>query len=210
MTGNEIPGRPSLGSWLSYGLGSENKDLPAFVVMTPRSWTAGNGQALFTALWGSGFLPSKYQRRRPARQRRPGPVPVEPARRRRSDDRRAMLDALGRAQPAATSTQFGDPETQTRIAQYEMAFRMQTQRAGADRPVASEPQATLDLYGPDVHEARHVRRTAACWPAGWSSAASVRADLPPRLGPARQPARATCRNQCKDIDQADRRACSTT
>ncbi len=122
MTGSEVPGKPSLGSWLSYGLGSESQNLPAFVVFTP---TVKNpSQALFTRMWTSGFLPSKYDgvKLRSAGdpvlyvKNPPGVLP---------GDRRAMLDALGQLNRRAFE-RFGDPDTQTRIAQYEMAFRMQT------------------------------------------------------------------------------------
>ena len=122
MTGSEVPGRPSLGSWLSYGLGSESQNLPAFVVFTP---TVKNpSQALFSRMWTSGFLPSKYDGVKLRSAGDPvlyvkNPPGVS------SDDRRTMLDALGQLNEKSFE-RFGDPETQTRIAQYEMAFRMQS------------------------------------------------------------------------------------
>ena len=96
MTGSEVPGKPSIGSWLSYGLGSESNDLPAFVVFTPDvSPRPGHAQALFTRMWGSGFLPTALQRRGAARRRRSGPLPARTPPASTTDDRRAMLDALG-------------------------------------------------------------------------------------------------------------------
>src|SRR4051812_29415364 len=121
-TGHQLPGRPSLGAWLSYGLGTQNQNLPAFVVMTP-SWTGRKeAQALFNRLWGSGFLPSKHQgvALRPTGEPilfLDNPPGVDPATRRR------MLDGLARLNQHQFDA-VADPETQTRIAQYEMAFRM--------------------------------------------------------------------------------------
>jgi hypothetical protein len=154
MTGSEIPGKPSIGSWLSYGLGSESDDLPSFVVLTPKS---AGGQALFTRMWSSGFLPSRHTgvALRAAGdpvlyiQNPPGVTPT---------DRRLMLDALN-AINTGTHQQLGDPETLTRTAQYEMAFRMQ-----ASVPelvdLSKETDATLSLYGPEVKEPGSFAHTA--------------------------------------------------
>ena len=144
-TGVQQPGKPSMGAWLSYGLGSENENLPAFVVMITKG--RGQSQALFARLWGSGFLPSRHQ----GVQLRASGDPVlyltNPAGLDR-DARREQLDVLG-ALNRDTADRFGDPETQARIAQYEMAFRMQT--AVPDLiDLKSEPENVLDLYGPDV------------------------------------------------------------
>src|SRR5262249_31458544 len=137
----------SIGSWLSYGLGSENGDLPSFVVFTPAWPKTGNGQALFTRMWSSGFLPTRHNgvalrgKGDPVLylQDPPGVTRAHPP---------TMPHALGRLN-RRQHDRFGDPETQTRIAQYEMAFRMQ-----ASVPelvdIASEPRHVLDLYGPDV------------------------------------------------------------
>jgi hypothetical protein len=145
-TGSQIPGRPSLGAWLSYGLGSENEDLPAFVVMTP-SWTRGNDQALYQRLWGSGFLPARHQGVSLRAAGDPvlylnNPPGVDPATRRR------MLDSLGRLNQRTFDT-VGDPETQARISQYEMAFRMQASVPDLMN-VSDESPRTLGLYGPEV------------------------------------------------------------
>src|SRR5215468_2007964 len=124
LTGNQVPGKPSIGAWLSYGLGSEAENLPAFVVMTPRWSAKRDAQALYQRLWGSGFLPSKHQGVALRAKGDPvlyinNPPGVDPT------VRRTMLDGLAKLN-ATTLQNSGDPEIQTRIAQYEMAFRMQT------------------------------------------------------------------------------------
>ncbi|MFM7520388.1 MAG: DUF1501 domain-containing protein [Planctomycetota bacterium] len=148
MTGSEIPGKASLGSWLAYGLGSENDDLPAFVVFTPLP-DINPSQALFTRMWSSGFLPTRYSgvalrgSGDPVLYL-PNPDGVTGA------DRRTMLDGLGRLNERAFA-RYRDPEIQTRIAQYEMAFRMQSSVPELT-DVAGESAATLALYGDDVRK----------------------------------------------------------
>ncbi|MCB1093703.1 MAG: DUF1501 domain-containing protein, partial [Verrucomicrobiae bacterium] len=138
QTGSQVPGRPSLGAWLSYGLGSENENLPAFVVLNS-TWSAKrDAQALFSRLWGSGFLPSKHQGVALRSKGDPvlylsNPAGVSP------DIRRAMLDGV-QALNQRHFDEVGDPETHARITQYEMAFRMQT----------SVPELT-DLSGEPEH-----------------------------------------------------------
>jgi Protein of unknown function (DUF1501) len=147
MTGSEIPGKASLGSWLSYGLGSESDDLPAFVVFTPKFPDDSNGQALFSRMWGSGFLPTRFNG---VALRGAGdpvlflPNPDGVTR----EDRRVMLDALDQLNHG-TWNAYGDPETKTRIAQYEMAFRMQASVPELT-DIGHESPATLEMYGPDV------------------------------------------------------------
>jgi len=149
MTGSEVPGKPSLGSWLSYGLGSESNDLPAFVVFTPSFPKESQAQALFTRMWSSGFLPTKYDG--VALRGTGDPVLyVKNPPGVTQDDRRTMLDALGLLNERNFS-RFGDPETQTRIAQYEMAFRMQTSVPELT-DLAGESRSTLEMYGPDVEK----------------------------------------------------------
>lgn len=147
MTGSEVPGKPSLGSWLSYGLGSESNDLPAFVVFTPTFPKESQAQALFTRMWSSGFLPSKYDGVALRGAGDPVLYVKNPPGIDRSD-RRAMLDALGQLNQK-NYERLADPETLTRIAQYEMAFRMQ-----ASVPelvdLSGESKSTLEMYGPDV------------------------------------------------------------
>ena len=143
-TGTQQLGRPSFGSWLSYGLGSPNQNLPAYVTMI----SVGNspGQALFSRLWGSGFLPSQHQ----GVQFRSGSDPVLYLSNPPGIDRnlrRKMLDGLAKLNEEDFKLS-GDPEAETRIAQYEMAYRMQTSVPEL-MDVSSEPQSTFDLYGPD-------------------------------------------------------------
>jgi hypothetical protein len=145
QTGFQLAGRPSIGSWLSYGLGSENKDLPAFVVMTSRGGKLGD-QPLADRLWGSGFLPTRYQ----GVKFRPGADPVlflsnPPGF--DSKDRRRFLDDLQELNQAKLE-QTGDPETATRISQYEMAFRMQSSVPELTN-LSTEPESTFEMYGPD-------------------------------------------------------------
>ena len=147
QTGHQLPGRPSFGSWLSYGLGTENRDLPGFVVLISRGSAVSPADPLYARLWGSGFLPSNHQG---VSFRSSGdPVlylsnPDGIA----GDDRRRMLQTLGnlnRMQYADTL----DPEIQTRIAQYEMAYRMQTSVPELT-DFSGESAETLDLYGDAV------------------------------------------------------------
>ncbi|MSR66396.1 MAG: DUF1501 domain-containing protein [Pedosphaera sp.] len=145
MTGTEVPGKPGLGSWLSYGLGSVNADLPSFVVLTP--FVANPSQALFTRMWSSGFLSSKHSGVVLRDKGDPvlyikNPPGVDSA------TRREMLDGLNQLNEL-NHQRLGDPETQARIAQYEMAFRMQTSVPDlAD--ISKESKATLEMYGPEV------------------------------------------------------------
>lgn len=147
LTGNMVPGKPSIGAWLSYGLGSESENLPAFVVMTPRWSAKRDAQALYQRLWGSGFLPSRHQ----GVALRPKGDPVlfltnPPGV--NAESRRSMLDGLAKLNQARYEV-CGDPEIQTRISQYEMAFRMQTSIPDLT-DISQEPQSVLDLYGPEV------------------------------------------------------------
>jgi hypothetical protein len=142
QTGSQIAGRPSFGAWVSYGLGSENEDLPTFVAMT-----SGEGdQPIYDRLWGSGFLPTRHQGVKFRRSNDPvlflsNPPGID------SQLRREMLDDLAQLNGLALE-QKGDQEIATRIAQYELAFRMQ-----ASVPdlvdISQEPQAVLEMYGPD-------------------------------------------------------------
>jgi len=147
QTGNQIPGKPSLGSWLSYGLGSECDNLPSFVVMTP-SWSAKrDAQALYQRLWSAGFLPTKHAGVSLRAKGDPvlyinDPPGVD------RETRRDMLDTLAELN-AAEHKIIGDPEIHTRIAQYEMAFRMQASIPDLTN-IAGETKATLDFYGPEA------------------------------------------------------------
>ena len=149
QTGSQIAGRPSIGAWASYGLGSENADLPAFVAMTSRGSGLKNGQPLYDRLWGSGFLPTTHQ----GVKFRSADDPVlylnNPPGVSRSI-KRAMLDDLAELNRKRLDV-VGDPEIATRIAQYELAFRMQASIPELT-DFSGEPQHVLDLYGPDVRK----------------------------------------------------------
>ncbi|NBW97058.1 MAG: DUF1501 domain-containing protein [Planctomycetia bacterium] len=148
LTGAQVPGRPSMGAWMSYGLGCETEDLPAFVVMTSSDKAKTCGQLFFDYYWGSGFLPSRFQGVKFRNTGEPVPYLTNPAGVSR-ESRRLLLDDLA-AMNAAHLADYGDPEIDTRIAQYEMAYRMQ---ASVPELVdfSDEPKHVLDRYGPDVH-----------------------------------------------------------
>jgi hypothetical protein len=198
QTGSQIAGRPCFGSWISYGLGSENKDLPAFVVLISR----GNGrrfdQPLYDRLWGSGFLPTRYQGVKFRSGGDPvlylsNPEGVSP------EVRRSMLDDIA-ALNESNRKDFHDPEIATRIAQYEMAFRMQSSVPELT-DLSKEPASTFALYGPDARTpgtyaancilARRMAergvRFIQLYHMGWDHHESVPRQLPP---------------QCLDADQA--------
>ncbi len=144
QTGSQIAGRPSLGAWLSYGLGSDSQDLPAFVVLV----TAGQGdQPLYDRLWGSGFLAAKHQGVRLRAGKEPVLYLSNPDGICRSG-RRAMLDRLGQLDQLQQEREL-DPAIESRIAQYELAYRMQMS-VPAIADFSDETAETMELYGPDV------------------------------------------------------------
>ncbi|NND95957.1 MAG: DUF1501 domain-containing protein [Pirellulaceae bacterium] len=148
QTGSQLAGRPSIGSWISYGLGSENEDLPAYIVLTSFGSGRPNDQPLYDRLWGSGFIPSKHQG---VKFRNTGDAVLYLSNPKgvTTDLRRSTLDRLSALNSQRLAT-VGDPEIQARIAQYEMAFRMQSSVPDLLN-IADEPQHVLDAYGPDVH-----------------------------------------------------------
>src|SRR5687767_14163914 len=197
-TGNQLPGKASLGSWLSYGLGTMNANRPSFVVMTPKWSSKADAQAIYNRLWGSGYLPTKHQGVALRSQGDPvlflsNPPGVDASMRRRTLDRLSRFNQR-------TLAEIGDPETQTRIDQYEMAFRMQTSVPELT-DLADEPQHILDMYGPDVTKpgtfaascllARRLAerdvRFVQIFHRGWDQHGNIAGDLP---------------LQCKDVDQA--------
>lgn len=147
MTGSQVPGRPSMGAWLSYGLGSETDNLPTFVVMTSSDKQKTCGQLFFDYYWGSGFIPSRYQGVRfrntgdlvPYLNNPPGVS---------QNARRSLLDDISEINNQHLAD-YGDPEIDTRISQYEMAFKMQTSVPDLV-DFSNESQSTLDRYGPDA------------------------------------------------------------
>ena len=147
QTGHQIAGRPSIGSWVAYGLGSENKDLPSFVVLISQGSSSSGDQPLADRLWGSGFIPTRYQGVKFRAAADPvlylsNPEGLAPAGRRRFLDDLAQLNEQH-------YQDFGDPEISTRVAQYEMAYRMQTSVPELT-DLSKESEKTLELYGPDV------------------------------------------------------------
>ena len=147
QTGSQQGGRPSIGAWLSYGLGSENDNLPAFIVLLSRA--REGDQPLYSGLWGSGFLPSQHQ----GVQFRGGKDPVlylsDPDGLPRGS-RRRMLDTL-RALEEQQHARVMDPEINARVAQYEMAYRMQTAVPDA-MDLGDEPDSVVEMYGPDARK----------------------------------------------------------
>ena len=150
-TGSQIPGKASLGSWLSYGLGSLNRNLPDFMVLNSAFWTGGTGnvQALYSRLWGSGFLPSKHQG--VSLQPEGDPVLFLSNPQGVSREVRGQMLDLVTALNQEHLKELGDPEIQTTIAQQEMAFRMQASVPELT-DMSQEPEHVLTMYGPEVHK----------------------------------------------------------
>jgi hypothetical protein len=197
QTGAQLAGRPSIGAWLSYGLGSENSDLPAFVAMVSRG-SGPPGQPLYDRLWGSGFLPSKYQG---IKFRSVGDPVLHLSNPPGVADliRRRVLDDLTRLNTIKHEV-VGDPEIATRITQYELAYRMQTSVPELT-DVSDEPDHVFELYGPEARQrgtyaancllARRLIergvRFVQLFHRGWDQ----HLKLPTMIA-----------NQCKDTDQA--------
>ncbi|MEX2580550.1 MAG: DUF1501 domain-containing protein [Verrucomicrobiales bacterium] len=198
QTGSQIPGQPSLGAWLSYGLGSENENLPAFVVLNS-TWSAKrDAQALYQRLWGAGLLPSKHQGVALRSQGDPVLYLSDPKGVNRNV-RRTMLDGLNELN-RQHHEDVGDPEIHARIAQYEMAFRMQTSVPELT-DLSDEPQYILDMYGPDVTQpgtfayncllsrrmAERGVRFTQIFHRGWDQHGNLTGDLPLQCGDVDQP-----------------------
>jgi hypothetical protein len=147
LTGAEIPGRPSMGAWATYGLGSETEDFPGFVVMTSRDKEASCGQIFYDFYWASGFLPTRFQGVKFRGSGDPVLYLSNPDGVSR-EIRRGLLDDLAQLNELKYQ-EFGDPEIVTRIAQYEMAYRMQASVPELT-DFTTEPKNILDMYGPDV------------------------------------------------------------
>lgn len=198
QTGSQQPGRPSIGSWLSYGLGSLNHDLPTFSVLLSRGTGRPFSQPLYSRLWGNGFLSSLHQ----GVQFRSGKDPVlylkDPEGMSRQD-RRKMLDHISELNHKQEE-EFGDPEINSRIAQYEMAYRMQTSVPGT-MDIDDEPEHIIQMYGansmvPGTYAANCLLarrlierdvRFVQLYHMGWDQ----HADLPTQIA-----------GQAKDVDQA--------
>jgi len=144
QTGAQVGNRPSMGAWLSYGLGSENSNLPSFCVLLSRG--KGNGQGVYSKLWTNGFLDSVHQGVQFSASEDPVLYLKDPKGMNR-EDRRRMLDKLAELNNLNYET-FGDPEIQAKVQQYEMAFRMQT-AVPEVTDIKSEPDSIIKMYGPD-------------------------------------------------------------
>ncbi len=197
-TGSQQIGHASLGSWLSYGLGSENENLPAYMVMLSQGTGKNPGQPLFSRLWGNGFLPSSHQ----GVNLRPGANPVlflSNPRGVTAESRRQLLDDLDQLNQWHAD-EAGDPEIRARIDAYEMAFRMQTSVPEL-MDLSDEPESTFERYGPESRKpgsfaanclmARRMAergvRFVQLFHRGWDQHISIRRQLP---------------RQCMDVDQA--------
>lgn len=195
QTGFRLGGRPSMGAWISYGIGCETENLPAFVVMISSN---GGGQPLYDRLWGSGFLPSRYQGVKFRSVGDPVLYLSNPAGF-DATDRRGFLDSLG-ALNRVEADAFGDPETTARITQYEMGYRMQSSVPELT-DLSKEPSQTYELYGEDAKKpgtfaancllARRLAergvRFIQLYHRDWDHHGNLPVQLPKR---------------CKDVDQA--------
>ena len=198
QTGHQLAGRPSIGSWLSYGLGSDNADLPAYIVLTSYGSGRPNDQPLYDRLWGAGFLPNQHQGVRFRNTGAPVLYLADPPGVSR-DLRRATLDRIA-AINASRAAIIGDPDIAARTSQYEMAFRMQAS-VPEIADFSDEPKHVLESYGPDVYRhgsyayncllARRLSergvRFVQCFHMGWDH----HGGLPKAI-----------RGQVKDTDQA--------
>jgi len=195
QTGSQLAGRPSMGAWVAYGLGSPNKDLPAFIVLVSRGTT---DQPLYDRLWGSGFLPTKYQGVKLRSGKEPVLYLANPAGC-TSRTRRYMLDDLDELNQMKHA-EVGDPEILTRVAQYELAYRMQSSVPEL-MDTSKEPPHVVNMYGPDVRKpgtyaancllARRLAergvRFIQLYHMGWDQHNNLPRDI---------------RRQCRDTDQA--------
>lgn len=148
LTGSQIPGRPSMGAWATYGLGSMSDNLPAFVVMTSSDVDKTCGQLFYDYYWGSGFIPSRYQGVRFRSEGDPVLYLNDPPGM-SHELKRGLLDDISELDQKRFQD-YGDPEIETRIAQYELAYKMQTSVPEL-LDISKEPASVLEMYGPDVH-----------------------------------------------------------
>lgn len=147
LTGHNLPGRPSIGAWLTYGLGTIAEDLPSFVVMTSQDRQGSCGQLFFDYYWGSGFLPGKFQGV-PFRGAGDPVLYLSNPKGVSREARREMLDGLAELNNYAHH-RYADPNIETRVSQYEMAFQMQASVPELT-DLSDEPRSVLEMYGPDV------------------------------------------------------------
>jgi hypothetical protein len=198
QTGSPLPGRPSMGAWVSYGLGSMNEDLPTYVVLHSKVTSGKPNQPVYPRLWGTGFLPSQYQGVSLRSSGDPVLYLKDPDGMDRQT-RRAMLNDVAALNHQSLNA-FGDPEIAARIAQYELAYRLQSSVPDL-MDLSKEPEETFELYGKEAHEPgtfaancllarRMVQRGVRfiqIFHRGWDLHSNVTGDLP---------------TQAKDVDQA--------
>ena len=189
-TGNQQPGYASMGAWISYGLGSENENLPTFIAMISQGTGKNPGQPIFSRLWGSGFLPSSHQ----GVGLRPGANPVlyldDPPGIDR-DQRRALLDDLAQLNHLRAA-ETGDPETLARINAYEMAFRMQTSVPELTDLSGRAATTIIESLRPRSPQSRQLRRQLPAGAAGCSSAASASCSSSTAAGTSTSPSSGSC------------------
>ncbi len=197
QTGSQLPGRPSMGAWVSYGLGSMNEDLPTYVVLHSKVSSNKPNQAVYPRLWGTGFLPSEYQGVALRSQGDPVLFLKDPEGMDRTT-RRTMLDSVNALNHQQLDA-FGDPEIAARIKQYELAFKLQSSVPDL-MDLSKESAETFELYGKDAHEAgtfaancllarRMVERGVRfvqIFHRGWDLHSNLTTDIP---------------SQAKDVDQ---------
>jgi hypothetical protein len=196
QTGAQVGNRPSMGAWLSYGLGSENKNLPAFCVLLSRGM--GNGQGVYSKLWTNGFLDSVHQGVQFSSGENPVLYLADPDGMDKTD-RRKMLDKVGELNEMSYK-EFGDPEISTKIQQYEMAYRMQS-AVPEITDMSKEPESVIKMYGPDClipgtyaancllarKLSENGVRFVQLYHQGWDGHSNLPSEL---------------KGQCKDTDQA--------
>ena len=197
-TGSQLPGRPSIGAWVSYGLGSMNEDLPTYVVLHSKFDASSNAQAVFSRLWGTGFLPSEHS----GVELRSVGDPILFLRNPEGvsrQSRREMLDVIAKMNQQQEQ-EYADPEVAARIKQYEMAYKLQMSVPEL-MDISTESEATMEMYGTDVRKAGTfasncllARRLAErgvrfiqIFHRGWDQHSDMQIQLP---------------NQCRDVDQA--------
>ena len=204
QTGSQLAGRPSIGAWLTYGLGSENEDLPAFVVLISQGTGNPTISRSTTASGAAASCRRSYQGVKFRIGRRPGAVP-RPTRRASTASRAARCSTTSaelNQHAARRDRRPGDRDAHRPVRD---GVPHADERARADRPLEGA-EATFELYGPDAQQARHVRRQLPARPPAGRARRALRPALPPRLGPARQPARSRSPRSASDTDQAVRGA----
>ena len=196
-TGTTISGRPAMGSWLNYGLGSESENLPGFVVLTSLG-KFGQAQPIAARQWHSGFLPSRFQGVEFHSQGRPGALPRPTRRASTASQQRDVVDAVQQLNQLENDV-VDDPEIATRISAYETAFRMQTsvpELIDLSRRAEARPRPVRHRRAPTARSP-----PTACWPAAWPSAASGSSSSITATGTTTAASRTTSAGTADEVDQ---------